>query len=213
MYDHPDYKDKDPEAISKFIETYPLAVLSGCDRGYHPVATQVPVLLEKEGDKQFLRGHMIKGATHHKAFAENPLVMLVFPGPQSYVSATWCAKKQSASTWNYMSVQATGEIRFLGEEALRAIMQKSTLHFEGGDSNSPTVFRNLDPAYVEHLMKYIIAFEVRVDSMDHVFKLSQDQDAGCYKSIIRELKKGDPNAKMVAGEMEKRFSGLFGQQE
>ncbi|MBL7472375.1 FMN-binding negative transcriptional regulator [Robertkochia sediminum] len=212
MYDHADYKDHTPEAIHQFIAAHPLALLSGCNKKFDPVATQVPVLLEKEADGSlYLRGHMIRGSEHHKAFQENPKVMLVFTGPQSYVSATWYAKERSASTWNFMSVQAKGSIRFLGEAGLRAIMQKTTLHFEKGNHHSPTVFRNLDPQYVQRLLKYIIAFEVKVESLDHVFKLSQDMDAGSYQSIVAHLHKGDANAQMVATEMEKRMPGLFGE--
>lgn len=209
MYDHPDYKDKNPEAITEFISNYPLAVISGCHLNYQPVATQVPVLMEEREGKQYLRGHMIRNATHHKAFAENPKVMLVFPGPQAYVSATWYKSGKSASTWNYMSVQATGKIRFLGEKALMEIMRQTTLHFEKGDVHSPTVYDNLGADYTDRLLPYIVAFEVEVETLDHVFKLSQEQDAASYQNIITQLKKGDANARMVADEMEKRIPGMF----
>lgn len=210
MYDHPDFKDNNAEVIAQFIAAYPLALVSGCNRNYEPVATQIPVLLEKEADGSlYLRGHMIRGSEHHKAFEENPKVMLVFSGPQSYVSATWYAKGGSASTWNFMSVHAKGAIRFLNEERLKAIMQKTTLHFENGDQGSPTVFSNLDPEYVQHLLKYIIGFEVKVEDLDHVFKLSQDMDAKSYENIIEQLHKGTIQAQLVAEEMEKRRASLF----
>ena len=210
MYQHSDYKDQNREAVEEFIKEHPFAVLSGCDLDYVPFATQVPVFLEKEGEKWFLRGHMIKGADHHRAFSENPKVMLVFPGSHSYVSATWYSSQNQASTWNYMSVQVKGQIRFLGQDALKEILRKTTLHFEGGNQDAPTVYDNLDPSYVKRLLHAIAAFEVEVTSIDHVFKLSQDKDQASYENIVTHLKQGDRGAQTIAEEMEKRKDGLFG---
>lgn len=210
MYQDPYFKDKDPSAIRKFVEEHPLALLSGCDKQYRPVATHVPVMCEEQEGRWCFRGHMIRGSGHHRAFEENPQVMMVFSGPQSYVSATWYKEIGHASTWNYMSVQATGKIRFLGEGTLREIMQETTLHFEKGKADSPTVFNNLDTAYTDRLLDYIVAFEVEADAVDHIFKLSQDKDAESFDNIVRQLRKGDPNARMLAEEMEKRRECLSG---
>lgn len=204
MYEHSDYKDPQPGAMKDFIEKHPFAVLSGCTKNYEPVATQVPVFLEQQDGHWVVRGHMIRGSEHHKAFAENPKVILVFPGDHAYVSATWYKDPQQASTWNYMSVQVKGEICFKDRSTLIEVLKKTTLHFEKGDLNSPTIYDNLDTNYTGRLLDYIVAFEIRVDHMDHVFKLSQDKDAQSYENIIKELKKGEAGARAIAGEMEKR---------
>ena len=209
MYQHPDYKDHNPDTIAEFIADHPFAVISGCDLNYNPVATQAPVFLEETDGKKVLRGHLIKGSAHHKAFVENSRVMVLFPGPDTYVSATWYRGKQSASTWNYMTVQAKGTIRFPGEEELIEILRKTTLHFENNDPLSATTYDNLGPEYTKRLLHAITAFEVEVLELDHVFKLSQEQDRESFENIIRELGHGDASARAIAGEMEKRKKGLF----
>ncbi|WP_224488743.1 FMN-binding negative transcriptional regulator [Robertkochia flava] len=210
MYQDNSYKDKDPDAIREFVANHPFAVLSGCDINYNPVATQVPVFLEKEQGKWLVRGHLIRDAEHHKAFQENPRVMLVFPGPHTYVSATAYAHQSQASTWNYMSVQIRGKIHFRDREALVNILKKTTLHFEKYREDSPTVYENLPGHYTSRLLDYIVAFEVEVEDMDHVFKLSQDKDRESFENVITHLREGDPNARAIAEEMEKRKKDLFG---
>jgi transcriptional regulator len=133
----------------------------------------------------------------------------VFTGPHTYVSATWYSNPHQASTWNYMSVHVRGSIRFLGEAELIDVLKKTSLHFEGNDTSSTTAYDNLPEEYTSRLLKAIVAFEVEVEEMDHVFKLSQNHQKETYKSIIENLEAGDASANAVATEMKKRQDGLF----
>ena len=108
-----------------------------------------------------------------------------------------------------MSVHAKGTIRFLGEEALVAVLKKTSLHFENGNKNSSTVFDNLPEDYRNRLMKAIIAFEVEVLQIENVFKLSQNRDKESYEHIIEKLKSQDEDGRVVAQEMEKRKARLY----
>jgi len=83
------------------------------------------------------------------------------------------------------------------------------LHFENGDKNSSTVFDNLPEDYCNRLMKAIVAFEVEVEKIDNVFKLSQNRDEESYQHIINKLKDLDEDGKVIAQEMQKRSGELF----
>jgi len=202
MYNLPYFKEKDPRKVKAFIDTNPFAFLSGCDAGNCPVATQVPVFIEEDNGRQFLRGHIMKHTDHHKAFVHNPNVLVVFAGHHTYVSATWYTDPHQASTWNYMSVHVKGIIRFLDEEALADVLRKTSMHFEHYNPHSSTTFDNLPHDYKEKLMKAIVPFEVEILQMDNVFKLSQNRDKESYDNIINELHKGDSEARHVAEAME-----------
>jgi|SRR6218665_74918 len=209
MYSLPDYKEQDDEVIRKFIDDNPFAFVSGCDADNKPVATQVPVFIEEENGKKILRGHLMKNTDHHKAFLHNPNVLVVFTGRHSYVSATWYSNPHTASTWNYMSVHAKGLMTFLDDEGLIEVLKKTTLHFEGNNEKSSTYFDNIDEGYKQKYMKAIVAFEIEVTSLDHVFKLSQDKNAESYKNIKAKLKEQGGDAQAIADEMEKRTQQLF----
>ena len=209
MYNLPHHKAKDYDDIKTFIAKYPFAFITGCDANGHPVATQVPVFFEERDGKKFLSGHIMKGNDHHKAFAQNENVLVVFTGHHTYVSGTWYTNPHTPSTWNYMSVHAKGKIRFLGDEALLDALRKISMHFENNNSASATVYDNLPPELIKRLMHMIIVFEIEVTGLDSVFKLSQDRDEQSYDNIIQKLRQQDESGRVIADEMEKRRSLVF----
>ena len=209
MYSLPYFKERDEKVIFEFIDSHPFAFVTGCFKNYIPVATQVPVFIEHEDGKKFLRGHIMKNTDHHKAFMENPNVLVVFSGPHTYVSATWYSDPSQASTWNYMSVHAKGTIKFLDEKSLEKVLRKTSLHFENNNAASSTVFDNLQDEYKKPLMKAIVAFEIEIKQFDNVFKLSQNRDAESFSNIKEKLCEHDSDAQFIAKEMEKRTTELF----
>lgn len=209
MYNLPYHKERNPEVIKQFIDQYPFAFLTGCDSENRPVATQVPLFIEQKGAQQILRGHIMKGNDHHKAFLKNENVLAVFSGLHTYVSGTWYSDPHLPSTWNYMSVHVKGAIRFLDDDALADILRKTSLHFEGYNEHSTTLFDNVSPDFKRKVMGMIVAFEIEVKDIDTVFKLSQDRDLASYKNIIKKLRGQDESGKVIAEEMEKRTKLVF----
>jgi transcriptional regulator len=59
----------------------------------------------------------------------------------------------------------------------------------------------MDDAYVKDLMKAIVAFEIEITDIEHVFKLSQNKDEATQNNIIQSLQQQDDNAKAVANAM------------
>ncbi len=209
MYDLPDYHERNETIIREFIAKYPFAFLTGSDDKGMPVATQVPVFIEEEGEKKFLRGHIMRNTDHHKAWVKNPNVLVVFTGPHCYVSATWYSNPHQASTWNYMSVHAKGVISFLDQEALIRMLRKTSLYFEKDNQASTTFFDNLTDEYTRPLMKAIVPFEIEIQSLENVFKLSQNRDEKSFENIIEKLKELGGDSGLIAAEMEMRKDELF----
>ncbi len=209
MYDLPYHKENDEQAIKAFVDKYPFAFLTGVDEHNKPVATQVPVFIEEKEGRKIMRGHIMKDNDHHRAFLHNPNVLVVFTGHHTYVSATWYSNPYLASTWNYMSVHVKGIIRFLDDEALDDVLRKTTLHFENYNPESTTVFDNLPAEFKKRVMHMIVAFEIEVQEIDTVFKLSQDRDLQSYRNIILKLKEQGEAGQVIAEEMEKREKMVF----
>ena len=210
MYDLPEFKENEKETVIEFMRQHPFIFLTGVDENNKPVATQVPVFLDKKEGKLFLTGHIMRNTDHHKAFQKNSNVLAVFTGPHVYVSATWYDDPYQASTWNYMSVHAKGAIRFGDYEDLVAILKRLTLFYENNNTASTTIFDNLPSGYKERLMKAIVAFEVEIFSIENVFKLSQNRNEKSYLNIIEKLQQQGSNGEFIAGEMKKRQQQLFG---
>lgn len=204
MYNLPHFKDSDPQKVKAFMAAHPFAVLTGVDAQSRPVATQVPILMEEREGRIFLLGHIQRKTDHCRALEQNPEALAIFTGPHAYISASWYTNPLTASTWNYMSVHARGKIRFLGDSGLFRVLEQTTAHFEN-NPDSPALVSRMPKEYMEAMMKAIVAFEMEVDSLEHVFKLSQNRDQQSYERIISELKAQGGEAALVADEMKKRI--------
>lgn len=204
MYKMDHFTEKDLDKVLAFMKENSFAVVTGFGEMY-PEATQIPLEIESVNDKLFLSGHIMKKTAHHKAFEKNNKVLVVFTGPHCYVSADWYQNPQSASTWNYMTVQVKGTINFTDEagtyEAIKAVTNK----YEG--TKTAAAFNNMPTEYISQLLKAIIGFKIEVESIENVFKLSQNKSLDEQKNIIFQLKKrGDENSLKIAIEMENKIS-------
>jgi transcriptional regulator len=208
MYNLSYFKEPDGQKVMQFIKDHPFAFLCGADGSNRPVATQVPLFIDEKEGRLFLSGHIMKNTDHHKALVQNPQVLAVFTGAHTYVSASWYENKQTASTWNYMSVHARGKLKFLGDEALMDVLRRTTNHFEN-NPHSGANFEDLPTDYVFKLAKAIECFEVEVEDIDHVFKLSQNRDEKSYDNIIEKLGGQDGDAREIGNIMAERKKEVF----
>jgi transcriptional regulator len=208
MYNIPYFKASSEKEVIDFMHQHPFIILCGVDKNNKPVATHVPVLFEERDDKLFLLAHAMRKQEHTNAFANNQNVLAIFYGPHTYVSASWYEDKTSASTWNYQAVHAGGILKFLGEEKLLEVLTRLTEKFEN-NAHSPSLVQKMDKSYVEKMMQAIIAFEIEIVSVQHVFKLSQNRDEKSYENIVHHLSEQDADAKAVAEEMKTRTSAVF----
>ncbi len=208
MYNLPHFKTNDQKEVIEFMHAHPFVTLCGCDKNNEPVATHVPVLFEEKNDKIFLQAHVMRNQKHSIAFEYNRIVLAIFSGAHTYVSASWYEKKNIGSTWNYQSVHAKGILEFKDENFLHNLLTRLTEKFEN-NPHSPSLVSKLDNGYVSNMMKAIVAFEIEITSMEHVFKLSQNRDEKSYENIVERLKEGDDDAKQVALTMQERQEKVF----
>jgi len=209
MYNLTYFKEKEKQTLVKFMEDNRFAFMTGSFLSGIQVATQIPVLLEERNGELYLQGHIMRNTDHHKAFVENPNALLVFTGPNCYVSASWYSNPQVGSTWNYMSVHVGGQVTFMANEELIQFMRKLTLKMEKGNKQSLTFIDNLPEQYVDKMMPAIVGFEIRAEKMENVFKLSQNRDEKSYLNIISKLEEQGGSSALIAEEMIKRKAELF----
>ncbi|NML23173.1 hypothetical protein HHL16_20010 [Pseudoflavitalea sp. G-6-1-2] len=208
MYNLPQYVEKDAAELLSFMQQHPFATLIGSDADGCPVATQVPLLIRKEGEEIRLLGHIMRKTDHHLAFEQNPRVLALFTSPHCYVSPSWYSNQRSGGTWNYMTVHARGTVSFTSDAELAAILRETQNSFENNPA-SPSNFEQLSEGYVAPLLKAIVGFEIKITSLEAVFKLSQNRDEASYHNIIHHLKQGSSDAQYIASAMEQRASQLF----
>lgn len=208
MYNVPYFKAANHEEVLAFMKAHPFIMLCGIGEDGYPVATHIPVLIELREGQVFLLGHMMRKQQHTFCFTHNKLALAVFTGEHSYISASWYASPNVASTWNYKAIHAKGLLRFLNEQELYNILVKLTDHFEGS-KDSPAAVANMQEEYIANNMKAIVAFEVAVTTIDHVFKMSQNKNLTDHENIIRHLQEGDAQQQYLATQMQQQKDQLF----
>jgi transcriptional regulator len=211
MYNYPHYKEKDKEKILAFMRENSFISLIGTDAEGRIELTQVPVLVDETEGRIVLKGHIARKSDHHSAFEDNADVLALFTGPHVYVSGSWyTGNPHQASTWNYISVHARGKMRFLDEAGLITFLKRLTLHYENGNTDSTTVYDNLPGEYLQKLIKAIVAFEIVVDTLEDVHKLSQNRDRKSYENIILQLEQQGADGQYIAGRMRENIPAVFG---
>ncbi|EQD57809.1 Negative transcriptional regulator, partial [mine drainage metagenome] len=101
------------DVLDALLRAYPLAtvLLSGADG---IVANWVPFELD---GAQRLSGHVARG--NELAQADGADVLLLFHGPQGYVSPNWYPSKhvsgREVPTWNYAVVEVRGRLRVIDD--------------------------------------------------------------------------------------------------
>ena len=186
MYKFAHFTEKDRGRVIAFMQENSFATITGFGDPY-PIATQIPLeIIVMDDGKITCSGHLMKNTDHHKAFIKNNNVLVLFNGPHCYVSAAWYNNPHTASTWNYMTVQAKGTIAFTDEEGTYEAIKSITNKYETAESAA--AFNNMSKDYIQPLLKAIVGFTISIENLDTVFKLSQNKTEKEQINIIEHLK-------------------------
>ena len=137
-------------------------------------AHHVPMLL---GDDNVLRGHIAKANPIWKNYT-NPIVLVIFQGENSYISPSFYPSKQidgkAVPTWNYSAVHANGEIVFIHDKdwLLDTVSKLSDFHEK--NFAMPWKIADAPPQYIAQMLHAIVGFEIKIETIEGKFKLSQN---------------------------------------
>ena len=203
MYIPKYFEVTDINEIQDFIQTNSFGTLVTTQQGT-PIATHLPLGLNKQGDDYYITGHMAYGNPQWKTFqVENENVLVIFQGPHAYISSTWY-KNENVPTWNYQSVHVYGTASIMSEqeleEDLRLLLQKYEHHRENA-----ALWENLS-AQTKKQIKGIVGFKIKVEEIQAADKLSQNRNEEDYHNIVNKLyEEKDLNSGKMAQLMEKRL--------
>lgn len=202
MYIPQHFREEDLPRVAEFIRQHDFATLVISKQGL-PVASHLLVDFQTdEGGTWWINGHMARANDLWRAFAPNQEVLLIFGGPNTYVSATWY-NHLNVPTWNYLAVHLYGLPRVIeaGDE-LRSILSNLVKRYE-----TKTDYRveSLPSDFVDKTMAGAVGFQVKVTRVEASSKLSQNRSEADRASVIQHLEeRGDEQSQAIAAEMRKR---------
>lgn len=178
MYIPNKFNQKEPNQLKNIMREYPFATLitySKC--GIE--ATHLPVILTSINGCDVIQAHIAKVNNIWKKTTENSEVLLVFNGPNAYVSPNYYPTKKESGravpTWNYVVVHVKGRISFVHDKQWIYGMMDSLTSLHESNQEVPWSISDAPDSYIEKMLPAIVGIEITIDSIEGQWKLSQNQ--------------------------------------
>ncbi|WP_114239236.1 FMN-binding negative transcriptional regulator [Dyella sp. C9] len=185
MYLPPYFKETDAARLDALMRDYPFAtVIVHGEEGI--VANHMP--LERVGDTQ-LHGHVAR--SNELAKLDGAEVLVIFRGPDGYVSPNWYPSKQETHrevpTWNYAVVHVHGRLRVVNDAGwLRTLLERLTDRHEASQPR-PWHVSDAPEDHIEKSLRGIAGIEIAIERIEGKFKLSQNHPTANRQGVIAGL--------------------------
>jgi transcriptional regulator len=173
----------------RIIRDHPLATLV-TNGAFAPYATRLPALIAPGTPEETplkdieIIGHMNRANPHWSALADGTPARLMFDGPSGFVTPAAYRTEPASPTWDFIAVHVTGRLRLVRgrEKTLQVVCWTAqTLESRFGEkwdhASSIGYFREILPG--------VGAFRMEIDSVEGMFKLSQEKPREIQESVIR----------------------------
>ena len=190
MYIPPVNAEHDPAVLHAFMEANPFAIIvTSSAAGL--MATHLPLLLDLEASAHgTLEGHLAR-ANPHAREAPDGEALVIFTGPNAYVSPTWYPSRgehgKVVPTWNYIAVHAYGRIRLIEDPAqLRAHLDRLTARHEGrgGAAWTPA---DAPQEFIAAQRRAIVGFQFEISRLEGKWKMSQNRTDRDIDGVVQAL--------------------------
>ena len=180
MYIPAHFAENRPEQLQRIIREHPLGTLvTHADGGLD--ADHLPFEFDPEvGPHGLLSAHVARANPMWQRCPTGSPVMVIFRGPQAYISPTWYPSKhethRQVPTWNYEVVHAHGVLTVRDDERfVRGIVARLTRRHE---ATEPTPWKMGDsaPEYIGSMLRNIVGIEIAITSLVGKAKLSQNRE-------------------------------------
>ena len=194
------FREDRPETLHEFIRAHPLGLLISCGAS-GLLANPLPFLLQaREGRKPVLQAHMARANPQWRELEQQP-VLVVFRGPDAYVSPSLYATKKETGrvvpTWNYAMVQARGEARLReGKEWLSAQLHALTTSQEA-KRPAPWAVSDAPADYIDTQMNHIVGLEIELSSLEGKWKVSQNQPEANRRTVASAFAESERTREMA----------------
>lgn len=191
MHPAPAFLDTDRDRLLRRIEAWPFALVVGVAAG-RPCVAHTPVI---RSAGETLRFHLARMNPACQALADARRALVVFTGPNDYISPDWYGMEDQVPTWNYLSVEAEGAVHPLDDTGAARFLDDLSARFEEDLYPKPEWTREkMSAGRFEAMLKGITAFEMAPERLEGITKISQNKPDEARQRAGAALKAagGDP---------------------
>lgn len=203
MYVPQHFEEQDLGVLHALMQAHPLGAWVTQADG-ELVVNHIPFLVEPaQGRYGTLIGHVARTNPVWKTFSREAASVVIFQGPQSYITPAWYPTRQAhgkaVPTWNYAVVHAHGVPRAIEDRdwLLERVTQLTDLQ----ESKRAAPWRVSDAPldYIDTMLKAIVGIEIPISAIVGKWKTSQNRPLPDKLEVIAGLhERGDENSREMA---------------
>lgn len=189
------------DVLHDLIRAHPLGTLVALV-GAELCANHIPFLLHADGGGR-LHGHVSRANPVWKSFSGSREALVIFHGPQAYVSPAWYPSRAAGGrvvpTWNYAVVHAYGTPRAVQDPGwlLQHVTQLAGAH-EAGQAR-PWRVADAPKDYVDQMIGGIVGVEIPIAKLEGKWKVSQNRNRSDQLGVVAGLQdRGTDGARAMA---------------
>jgi transcriptional regulator len=212
MYQPSAFREDRIEVQHALIRAHPLGLLiTAGPAGL--LANLFPFLLDPEGpEKGTLRLHIARANPQWRELEAVDECLIVFQGPQDYVTPSWYATKRETGkvvpTWNYATVHAWGRPRVMNDDVwLRRQIEDLTRSRESRRAE-PWQVDDAPADFVAAQMRGIVGVEIVISRIEGKWKMSQNRPEADRSGVVAGFREAGEAGEAIAALVAER-GGLF----
>lgn len=185
------FREERLEVLHDLISAHPLATLiTAGSNGL--MANLIPFTLHVGREHGILRAHLARGNKQLNALREGAEALVVFQGPECYVTPSWYPSKAEngkvVPTWNFAMVQVRGKpVVFDDATWLRAQIDEMTNNHER-QREHPWTVSDAPEDFITAQLKAIVGIEIPISSIEGKWKVSQNRLPADRQGVIDGLR-------------------------
>jgi transcriptional regulator len=199
----PHFEETDPAALHALVQAHPLGIWVLPHQG-ELLVNHIPFLLDPQrGEHGTLVAHVARANPVWQALAGATTSVVVFTGPQAYVSPNWYPSKRehgkAVPTWNYAVVHAHGVPQAFDDPArvLDVVTRLTKVH--EAPQAQPWQVADAPAEYLQSMLKAIVGIEIPVQRWVGKCKASQNRSPADRLGVAAGLAaSGGPQARAMA---------------
>jgi transcriptional regulator len=202
MYQPQAFREDRIDVQHALIRAHPLGLLvTAGPAGL--LANLFPFLLDEGGERGTLRLHIARANPQWKEIEAVEECLVVFQGPQDYVTPSWYATKRETGkvvpTWNYATVHVWGRPRVMNDDAwLRRQLEDLTASREGL-REAPWKVDDAPADFVTMQMRAVVGVEIAIARIEGKWRMSQNRPEADRQGVIEGFRAtGEAGAEIAA---------------
>jgi transcriptional regulator len=209
MYIPKQFQEQRIQRLADAIRDIQLGTLVTSSRdAYH--TSHIPMIFKETPQGMLLEGHVARANEHWQVVEEPKPSIVIFMGPQAYISPSWYATKQEhgrvVPTWNYLVVQAEGVVSSVHDRDWLMQHLEELVELNEAYRQSPWAIADAPQEFIEKLSQAIVGIRFTVNTLVGCWKMIQNRSAvdrlGAVSGLLSSSESGDSAVASVMEQLE-----------